>query len=361
MIQHLFKRTVSAILVLWGVVTLIFFLFNVLPGDASRMMTGQRADKETIEAIRKDLGLDRPVGMQYIKYLNDLSFISVFNDRDPASYFYLDQDKYSPTISLGKISGSAEVVLKWPYLRRSYQSRRNVTDMILEAFPNTLILAVAAILFASILGIILGIFAALKSKTVVDRLIILFSALGMSLPSFFAAILIGWIFSYLLHNYTGLNLTGNLTEIDDLGRGVHLELKNLVLPAFTLGIRPLAVVTQLTRNSMLDILSEDYIRTARACGLPKRKIIGRYALKNALNPVVTAISGWFASMMAGVIFIEYIFGWKGLGYLMVDALNNYDLPVVMGCVITIALIFVSINILVDMTYAWLDPRIRFKS
>ena len=182
----------------------------------------------------------------------------------------------------------------------------------------------------------------------------------MSLPSFFAAILIGWIFAFVLGDLTGLNLTGNIYEIDDFGEGIHLQLKNLILPAFTLGIRPLSIVVQLSRNSMLDVLSQDYIRTAKAKGLSFGYIIWKHALKNSLNPVITAISGWFASLMAGVVFVEYIFGWKGLGYIIVDSLNNYDLPVVVGCVLTISVMFIIINTLTDLLYGILDPRIKME-
>ena len=139
---------------------------------------------------------------------------------------------------------------------------------------------------------------------------------------------------------------------------MHLELKNLILPAFTLGIRPLAIVIQLSRNSMLDVLSQDYIRTARAKGLKFSSVLFKHALRNSLNPVITAVSGWFASLMAGIVFVEYIFGWKGLGYVIVDALNKYDLPVVMGSVVTISILFITINVLVDLVYTMLDPRIR---
>jgi peptide/nickel transport system permease protein len=212
---------------------------------------------------------------------------------------------------------------------------------------------------AFLLGTAAGILAALGKDRLYDRLILLFSSLGMSLPSFFAAILIGWLFAYKLQDVTGLNLTGNLLEVDDFGRGTHLSLKNLILPVLTLGIRPLSVVMQLARNSMLEVLSQDYIRTARAKGLSFWRIIRKHALKNSMNPLITAVSGWFASLMAGVIFVEYIFGWKGLGYIIVNALDNYDFPLVLGSVILISLIFVIINILVDMVYAILDPRIRF--
>ena len=180
----------------------------------------------------------------------------------------------------------------------------------------------------------------------------------MSVPSFFSAILFAWFFGFVLHRYTNLNMTGSLYELDDFGEKVHLQLKNLLLPAIVLGIRPLAVVTQLMRNSLLEVLQQDYIRTARAKGLSEWQVIFGHALKNSLNPVVTAVSGWFASMLAGAVFVEYIFGWNGLGKEIVDALNTLDLPIIMGAVLVIALLFIVINIFVDLIYTWLDPRIR---
>jgi peptide/nickel transport system permease protein len=211
--------------------------------------------------------------------------------------------------------------------------------------------------FATILGIALGVIAAIYKNSWIDRSLIVFSAVGMSIPSFFAAILFGWLFAFVLRDFTGLNLTGNLWEIDMMGEGVTLQLKNLILPVFTLGIRPLATVTQLSRNSMLETLSQDYIRTAKAKGLSFSKVIWRHALKNSMNPVVSAVSGWFASLMTGVVFIEYIFGWKGLGYVVVNALNSYDIPLVIGSVLTFSIVFVVINFAVDLVYTMLDPRI----
>jgi len=357
MINYLIRKIGYAILIVWGVVSLIFFLFNVIPGDPTRMILGQHTDSASIEMVKKDLGLNQPLWKQYVNYLNDLSSVSVHNNKNINSYFYLDKTKYhhfAKIFSLGKIS----VILKLPYLRRSYQSKKEVTAIISETFFNTFILAFTAIFIAAVLGIFLGVVSALKKDKPTDRIILLISSLGMSLPSFFAAILIGWIFAYLLGNYTGLNLTGNLYEIDPMGNGKYLALQNLILPALTLAIRPLAVFIQLTRNALLEVLSQDYIRTARAKGLSERKVLWRHAIKNALNPVITAISGWFASLMAGVVFVEYIFGWKGLGYVLVDALNNYDLPLVIGVVLTISIIFVIINILVDIAYTILDPRIK---
>ena len=357
-LKKITERILYAIAVLLGVVTLIFFLFNVLPGDPARMMLGQRADMSSLEGIRKELGLDKPLYLQYIRYLNDLSPISLHQKRKTDSYFYLDPSKYKSSKTIFSTRAGVSLVLKVPWLGRSFQSSRAVGEMISDAFPNTLILAVAAILIAFFAGTLLGTFSALKKDSWYDRGTLLFSAIGMSIPSFFAAILIAWFFAYKLGHITNLNLTGNLFEIDDYGRGIKLQLKNLILPAFTLGIRPLSVVVQLSRNSMLEVLSQDYIRTAYAKGLRKSRIIGVHALRNSLNPVVTAISGWFASMLAGVVFVEYIFGWKGLGYMLVNALNFYDLPVVLGCVLTTSVLFVLVNISMDLVYALLDPRIR---
>jgi len=356
---YLIKKILYGILVAWGVITIVFFLFNILPGDPARMMVGQRADLSTLESIRKELGLDRPVPQQYLKYLNDLSFLSIHNPRSPESLIYLDEEQYAPCHILLHFSASRVMVLKSPYLGRSFQSQNRVGTIFIRALPNTFILALCSMLLAFFLGTFAGILAALKKDSVYDRSVLIISSLGMSLPSFFAAILIGWLFAFKLQDFTGLNLTGNIVEVDDFGEGLHLRLKNLVLPALTLGIRPLAVVVQLSRNSMLDVLSQDYIRTAKAKGLPFSRVLMKHALKNSLNPLVTAVSGWFASLMAGVIFVEYIFGWKGLGYVIVNALNNYDYPLVLGSVIMISLIFVVINILVDMIYARLDPRIQF--
>ena len=172
------------------------------------------------------------------------------------------------------------------------------------------------------------------------------------------AIIIAYFFGIVLHNYTGLNLTGSLYEIDEVTGEKYLAIQNLILPAFTLGIRPLAIITQLTRSSMLDVLSQDYIRTAYAKGLSKSRIIFKHALRNALNPVITAITGWFAELLAGAFFVEYIFGWKGIGKTTVDALEKLDYPVVMGAVLFSAFIFILINIFADILYRIIDPRIR---
>jgi len=358
MLQKILGSILYSLLVAWGVVTVVFFLFNVLPGDPARMMLGQRADLATLESIREEMGFNESLGKQYLRHLNDLSPISVHNEINTKSIFYFDHSKYNRATRIMHFRNGNIIVLKAPYLGKSMQSNRNVSDMIRTALPNSLILAFTAILIAFIIGNFLGIFAAIKKNSWFDSLSIFFSTMGMALPSFFAAILIGWFFAYKLGHITHLNLTGNLIEIDDLGRGSRIELKNLLLPAITLGIRPLSVILQLSRSSMLDVLSQDYIRTARAKGLSNRRVIFKHAFRNSLAPVVTAVSGWFAGMLAGVVFVEFIFGWKGLGYMIVNALNFYDLPVVMGCVLTISMVFVVVNILVDIIYKVLDPRLR---
>lgn len=339
-------------------VTVIFLLFSVLPGDPAQMMLGQNEDSQQLAIIKKKYGFDKPVATQYLYYLNDLSPIS-FHSKTEGDYTYLSQNKYSAT-QLFSI-GNTTTVIKFPYLRESFTKQgKKVNQVLSETLPNTFVLAVSAILIAIFLGVILGVISALKKDTFLDKTIQILSTLGMSVPSFFSAILFAWLFGFVLHKYTNLEMTGSLYELDDFGEKMHVKWKNLILPAIVLGIRPLAVVIQLMRNSLLEVFNQDYIRTARAKGLSEFQIIKKHAIKNALNPVVTAISGWFASMLAGAVFVEYIFGWNGLGKEIVNALNTLDLPVIMGSVLIIALLFIIINIFVDIIYTWLDPKVKLE-
>lgn len=358
MIKYFLNKIGYALLTLFGVITVIFFLFNVLPGDPARMMLDQNENSEQLAIVKKKYGFDKPISTQYFYYLNDLSPISLHSE-DPDDYTFLSEGKYN-AVALFSVANTV-LVIKAPYLRESFQkSGKKVSEIIGNTLPNTFILAIFAIIIAIGIGIILGIISALYKDTWLDRLIALISTLGMSVPSFFSAILFAWFFGFLLHKYTHLNMTGSLYEVDNLGEGSYIQWKNIILPAIVLGIRPLGVVIQLMRNSLLETFSQDYIRTARAKGLSEYQIIRRHAVKNSLNPVVTAISGWFASMLAGAVFVEFIFGWNGLGKEIVEALNNLDLPVIMGSVIVIATTFVVINILVDLVYAYLDPKIRLQ-
>ena len=356
MVGYILQKLGYALLTLFGVVTVIFLLFTILPGDPARMMLGQNENAEQIAIVKKKYGFDQPLSIQYVQYLNDLSPLS-FHSTNPEAYTYLSEEKYiaAELFTIGEIT----TVLKVPYLRESFQKNgKKVSAVIAETLPNTMVLAISAICISMLLGVLLGIISVLFKDGWIDRSVQLISTLGMSVPSFFSAIIFAWVFGFLLHEYTNLNMTGSLYEVDDFGNGSHLQLKNLILPAIVLGIRPLAVVSQLMRNSLLEVLNQDYIRTAKAKGLSFYTIIKRHALKNSLNPVVTAISGWFASMLAGAVFVEYIFGWNGLGKEIVDALNTLDLPVIMGAVIVIATLFIVINIFVDIIYGWLDPKIR---
>ncbi|MBO5963517.1 MAG: ABC transporter permease [Bacteroidales bacterium] len=332
MFKYVLKKIGYGFLVMLGVISLIFVLFNILPGDPARMMLGQNADQESIDMIHKELGLDKPLGVQYLEYLNDLSPIGIDKEGDFG--------------------------FKVPDLRRSYQSGKTVSSILLESFPNTILLALVSITFAFVVGVTLGSLAAIYSDTWLEKLILLITSLGMSLPSFFAAILIAWFFAFVLADYTGLSMFGSLYSIDDFGNGEYIDLKNIILPALTLGIRPLSVICELTKSTMKEVLQQDYIRTAKAKGLSKFQIIKNHALRNTLNPVVSSISSWFASLIAGAVFVEYIFDWKGVGVVIVDSLEKYDFPVLMGTLIVICVMLIIINILTDIVYALLDPRIK---
>ena len=353
MTSYIIRKILYGLAVLWGVVTLVFFLFNIVPGDPVRMMLGQRADEADVQAIREELGLNQSVFKQYTDYLNDLSPISFYENE----YGERKYDNFKSYCVLAKV-GDVDVVLKTPYLRYSYQSKRSVGTILSEAFPNTLILAAVAIAFALILGVFIGVLAAVVNTDFVNKLTLFITTIGMSLPSFFAAILVAWLFGYVWESFTGLSMTGNLYSVDDYGNGAYLDLKNLILPAFTLGLRPLAVVVELTRTSLLEAMSMDYIRTARAKGLKRWRVVTVHALRNAMTPVVTAISGWFASLLAGAVFVEYVFDWKGIGVIIVDALDTFDFPVIMGAVLLIGFMLIIINIIVDIIYGILDPRVR---
>jgi peptide/nickel transport system permease protein len=345
MISGILRRLFQGSLVMIGVVVIVFFLFQGF-GDPSRLILGQRADAGTIKNIRSDLYLDQPKWKQFLFYMNDVSPLSIYKAAEL-------QEKNIHWIGIG---GNTKIVLKFPYLRRSYQTRKQVWSMLMEALPGTIILAFLAILMATVFGMALGILAAVKKDTWLDTAAIFTSVLGISAPSFFMSIVIAYLFGFVLNQYTGLQMTGSLFDTDPFS-GRQWQFRNAILPAITLGIRPMAIIAQLTRGSMLDILNQDYIRTAYAKGLSRRQVIWRHALRNALNPVITAITGWFAELLAGAFFVEYIFGWKGIGKVTVDALAKLDFPVVMGSVLVTSFFFISINILADWLYRLVDPRV----
>lgn len=352
MLSFILKRLLYGFWVVVGVIIVVFMLFYVLPGDPVSSIVGQSTDSTTRANISKELGLDQPIPVQLAYYLNDLSPIAIHGDSPENAKKY----EYAKVIDFGQNT----LVLKFPYLGRSYQSHKKVDEMLYEGLGGTLLLAIVAMLFATFWGIILGMIAAIKQNTWIDYYIVTITVLGISIPSFVSALLISTAFGYYLGEYTGLPHQGSLW-VNKPFVGWQMELKNLILPAFTLALRPLSIIVQLTRSSMIEVLSQDYIRTARAKGLGFYKILYKHVLKNGLNPVITAVSGWLASLMAGAFFIEYVFGWKGIGKMTIDAVLTQDLPVIMGSTIVVAMIFVVVNIFVDILYAVTDPRIRLKS
>lgn len=348
MLTFILRKLMYGLLVLIGVVVLVFVLFQGF-GDPSRLVMGQTGDAKTQENIRRELYLDQPKWKQFLLYLNDISPLAIHKTEEI-------RVKELKGVFIG---GETKLALKLPYLRKSYQTKKPVGAVLMEALPGTLMLAFAAMSIAVLIGIPLGVLAAVKHNTWMDTSAVFASIVGISAPSFFMAIIMAYLFGFVWSDWTGLHITGSWFDIDSDGTR-RLSLQNLILPAVTLGIRPLAIITQLTRSAMLDVLDQDYIRTAYAKGLSRNTVIWKHALRNALNPVITAITGWFAELLAGAFFIEWIFGWKGIGKVTVDALEKLDFPVVMGSVLISATFFIVVNVLADVLYGIVDPRVRVK-
>jgi peptide/nickel transport system permease protein len=349
MFNFLLRRLLYGCAVMLLVVLIITSIIYLAPVDPTRLTFGQRSDNATVQAKKKELGLDQPLYMQLLYYINDVSPLSIHaeNKENKEKYTYF---KLLPL-------GNSAIVLKKPFLRESFQSGRPVIDILKDAIPQTAVLAFVAMIIATIIGIFLGVVASLKPGSWFDTTSIVASVMGYSLPSYIVAMILALTLGYWFADWTDLNIQGSLFELDDFG-DEQIVWKNLILPALALGIRPVALIQQLTRSTMLDILTMDYVRTAKAKGLGKWGVILKHALRNALNPVTTAISGWFAGLLAGAFFVESVFSYNGLGQVTVNALLNFDIPVVLGCVLFTSLVFVVMNILVDVLYAVLDPRIR---
>ena len=348
--KSIWKKSKFLFAVLLGLVLFIFVLFQALP-NAEELLTSQRADAKTKQAIVAELGLDQPLHKQAIYYVNDLSLISVYDSTS-------QKLKYLTGFALNQ--GKWQVWLKLPYLRTSFQSKQPVGGMLFQAFLGTMVLAMAAMLIALMFGIPLGIVAAMNQGKALDHLIVGFSAIGISMPSFFSAMIFSWLFGFVWHEYTHLPMTGSLYEIDELGENRTMVLSNMILPALALGIRPLAVFIQLTRNTMVEMLAQDFVRTARSKGLSKWQATVKHALPNAMNPLITSVGGWFSSLLAGSFFTEYIFQWRGLGKVTIEALQQSDFPVVMGAVLFTACVFFVLHTITELLYVWIDPRVRYE-
>jgi len=305
--RYVVRRLVGAIPVFIGVIVVVFILTTMVPGDPARIMAGQAGNPETIARIRKEMGLDDPLHIQMWNFF-----------------------KSAVTFNLG----------------RSYRNNMDVNKAILSRFPATFKLAVAGMVIAIALGMTSGIISAVKQYSILDYTSMFIALVGISAPSFWIGLLLIWLFCVTLRWIPGTG-TGN-------GEFVYL-----ILPALTLGIRPAALIARMTRSSMLEVIRQDYIRTAWAKGLGARAVVLKHALKNAMIPVVTIVGVETASLLSGVVLIESVFQWPGVGRLFVDALTYRDFPIIRGEVLFLAGLFIISNLLVDLSYAIFDPRIRY--
>jgi len=303
---YLIKRLLLVIPTVLGITCITFFLMQGLPGDPVQGLAGEQADPSALAAIRKEIGADRPVLLQYLGYVR---------------------------------------LLARGELGRSYYTNRKVLDDIQEKLPNTLLLACAAMVLATACGLLLGILMAVTRGTLWDRLGLVLSVGGISLPVFWLGLLLMYIFSFVLHLLPATGMGSSSLVI-------------LILPAATLGFNSAAYIARITRTSLLEILSQPYMVTARAKGLRKSAVIGKHALKNCLIPIITLIGIDFGSYLNGSVLTETIFGWDGIGRYAVEGIFRRDYPVIMGCVLVGAIMFVVINLAVDLLYGFLDPRIR---
>ena len=308
MLAYIARRGAAALGVLLGVATVTFVLNFVLPGDPARLLAGQRADAETIAAIRQQLGLDQPLPVQYVRFLGRL------------------------------LQGD---------LGRSYVTNRPVLEIILERFPATALLTVSSMLLATVLGVLLGVLAAVRPNSWLDTLLMLLALVGISVPSFVAGLLVLLLFGVVLGWFP---IAGYIDQ----------GWEYLVLPMLTLALRPMSIIARMTRSSMLEVLGQEYIRTALAKGVPTGRVLLRHALRNALNPVVTTVSAWFAGLLAGAFFVEYIFNWPGIGSVAIAAIEKLDYPLIQGTVLFAAVVFVVVNAIVDVLYAVVDPRVQLR-
>lgn len=306
MFNYILKNIINSILIIFGVLSVSFVLTFLLPGDPAKMILGQRADEQSVKSVRAELGLDKPLHVQYANFL------------------------------MRVIQGN---------LGKSYLTNRDVFETILEKLPATALLSFVAVLISSAFGIAIGVVSSIKPYSFKDYFFIMLSLFGISIPQFVLALVLVFIF-------------GAKLKIFPIAGYVNNGWIYIVLPAIALALRPLAITARITRTSMLDELNKDYVRTARAKGLKEFNVVIKHALRNALNPVVTTLSSSLAATLGGVFFIEYIFNWPGIGSLALDSILKLDFPMIQGTILLSAVIFVIINLLVDILYAFIDPKVK---
>lgn len=352
MTTYLVRRLLGLIPVLFGISLLIFTVARLVPGDPADILLGERANAEAKARLREDLGLNKPL------FFN----VAALREAGDASRLFDGQYFYFVSRALRGDLG------------KSIYSRIEIRQSLAQRFPATLELALVAMFLALLIGIPLGVFAALNRGKLLDTGLMIFALSGVSFPVFWLAIILIYIFAVNLNwlppsgrlDYTAsINfepVTG-LYVLDGLLRGqpsVSLDaLKHLVLPGVALGTIPMAIVVRMTRSSMLEVLSQDYIRTAKAKGIQRFKVVNKHALRNALLPVVTIIGLSFGTLLSGAILTETVFSWPGIGRWVYDAISSRDYPIIQGGVMFVAFVFVLINLLVDVSYAFIDPRIQY--
>jgi len=333
MIQRALRRVSWAVFVIWATVTLAFLVNHALPTDPARMIAGQQAPREAVAKIRVDLGLDRPLYVQYAIFLRRLVHLG------PASFDPKKDREHSTCANLGPFHFD---------LGKSYQQRRPVTTILSERAPRTLLLAFTAAIVQALIGVTSGIIAAANKRRTADRLAVGLSLLGVSAPTYMIGLLLQWIFAVKLR----------LLPIDGFGETTGDHVAGLVLPSVTLGIFGAAYYTRIVRDEMIGELGHDYIRTARAKGARQVGVIVHHALRNALMPIVTIFGLEIGTLVGGAIVTESVFRWPGLGSLSVDAMLDRDGPLIMGCVIVTSTVVVLSTLFVDLAYHVLDPRVR---
>ena len=309
MYKYILKRLLMLIPVIVGVTFIVFFILNLSPGDPAAIILGDQATEEALAMKREELGLNDPILVRYVRYMG------------------------------GLLQGDLGV---------SYKNSIPVWDQVIDRFPNTAILAVAGILVALIIGIPIGIISAKKQYSLLDNISMVLALIGVSMPNFWSGLLLVMLFS----------LTLGILPSQGMGTGFIPMLKSLVLPSLTLGINSAAMVARMTRSSMLEVIRQDYISTARAKGVSERVITFQHMLRNALIPIITAVGLQFGTLLGGAMLAETVFSWPGLGRLMVESIKSKDIPMVLGCVIFMATMFTIVNLLVDIVYAFVDPRIK---
>ena len=307
--KYILKRLLMLIPVILGVTFIVFFILNLSPGDPAAMILGEQATAEALEMKREELGLNDPLLVRYFNCMKDL------------------------------LRGDMGV---------SYRNSISVWDQVIDRFPNTVVLAIAGILVALLIGIPLGILSAKKQNTVIDNISMVLSLIGVSMPNFWFGLLVVMLFALKL---------GWLPS-QGMGEGFVPLLQSLVLPALTLGTGSAGTIARMTRSSMLEVIRQDYISTARSKGVDERTVTYQHMLRNALIPIITAVGLQFGTLLGGAMLTETVFSWPGLGRLMVENIKSKDIPMVLGCVVFLATMFTIVNLVVDIIYAFVDPRIK---